>query len=157
MASLLQYLPREYTLVVVTVVHIPPNVNTNQALDKLHGVINRTDGPGILTWLVLSCSGELLEVQRNNTWTKWSLTIRASTPETWAELRNNKDCKRKTRRMSWGVLQPEERSCSVFWWYGSRYFSINCQTAAEWTGCCWGGCLLISFGLCACTSPHQYH
>ncbi len=59
------------------------------------------------------------------------------------------------RRMGWGVLQPEERSCFIVWWYDSRYFCITCQMAAGWTASGWGGyCLLISFGLCAGTSPH---
>ena len=37
------YIPREFTSVVVTAVYIPPHANTNQALDKLHAVINRTE------------------------------------------------------------------------------------------------------------------
>ncbi len=57
-------------------------------------------------------------------------------------------------RMSWGLSQPEERSYSGVWWYGSGYFCITCQMAAGWTGCGWGGyCLLVSFRLCTGTSP----
>ena len=36
----------------------------------------------------------------------------------------------------------EEWSCSVVWWYGTEYFFISCQTAAEWTGCGWD-CFLL--------------
>ncbi len=58
------------------------------------------------------------------------------------------------RRVNCKISQPEERTCSVVWWYNSGYFSIACQMAAGQTGCCWGGyCLLASFGLCAGTSP----
>lgn len=39
------------------------------------------------------------------------------------------------RRMTRGVSQPEERSCSVVWCHGSRYVCITFQTAAGWTGC----------------------
>ncbi len=59
--------------------------------------------------------------------------------------------------MKWEVSQPEEGSCSGFWWYGSRHFYITCQMAAGWTGCCWGRyCLLVSFRLYAGTSPHWW-
>ncbi len=55
-------------------------------------------------------------------------------------------------------LRNEERSCSGVWWYSSGYFCIACQTAARWTGCCWGRyCLLASSGLYTGTSPHWYH
>lgn len=37
--------------------------------------------------------------------------------------------------MSSGVSQPEEKSCSVFWWRGSEYFCICCPTAAGCTDC----------------------
>lgn len=37
-------------------------------------------------------------------------------------------------RKSSGVSQLEERSCSVIWWYGCRYFGVFWQTAAGWTG-----------------------
>lgn len=38
--------------------------------------------------------------------------------------------------------QPEERRCSVVWWFNSRYFCIFCQVTAGWPdcgcdGCCW--------------------
>ena len=32
--------------------------------------------------------------------------------------------------MIWGVSQSEEWSCSVVWWYSSRYLRICCQMAA---------------------------
>ncbi len=34
------YLPREFTLVVLIAVYIPPHADTNQAPDKLYGVID---------------------------------------------------------------------------------------------------------------------
>ncbi len=37
------YLPREFTSVVLTAVYIPPHTDTNQALDELYGVIDRTE------------------------------------------------------------------------------------------------------------------
>ncbi len=61
-------------------------------------------------------------------------------------------------RMNLEVPQPENRSCSVVWWYDSRYFCITCQAEAGWTRCCWVGyCHFVSFGLDAGASPHQCH
>ncbi|XP_053271643.1 uncharacterized protein LOC128429835 isoform X2 [Pleuronectes platessa] len=37
------YIPREFTSVVITAVYIPPSADTNQALDELHAVIDRTE------------------------------------------------------------------------------------------------------------------
>ncbi|KAI3376831.1 hypothetical protein L3Q82_000406 [Scortum barcoo] len=37
------YLPREFTLVIMTAVYVPPHADTNKAMDKLYGVINRTE------------------------------------------------------------------------------------------------------------------
>ncbi len=37
------YLPRVFTSVVLTVMYIPPHASTNQALNKLYGVIDRTE------------------------------------------------------------------------------------------------------------------
>lgn len=35
-------------------------------------------------------------------------------------------------RISWDVWQPEERSCSVFCWYGSGYISVARQQQNNW-------------------------
>ena len=53
------------------------------------------------------------------------------------------------RRMSSGVSQLEERSCSVVWWYGSGYFRISCQMAAGWTD---GAGVLPSYDLTSTTT-----
>ena len=42
------------------------------------------------------------------------------------------------------MSQPEGRSCSSVWQYGSRYFCTSCQVAAGWTGC-GGYCHSVSF------------
>ena len=39
------------------------------------------------------------------------------------------------QRMNCRVSQFEEWSCSVVWWYSSRFFSFFCQMAAGWTDC----------------------
>ena len=46
--------------------------------------------------------------------------------------------------LNWRVSQPGEWSCSVVWWYSSRYFCISCQVATGWTNRLWlGGCCLL--------------
>lgn len=50
-----------------------------------------------------------------------------------------------------GVVQPEDRWCSVVWWCGSGCLFIACQTAAGWAGRRGVGCCLSvsSCSLCA--------
>ncbi len=51
-------------------------------------------------------AGELLAVLRDNTGTKWSLTINAPTPETWARLRTITEYKRKSLCWNNGRISP---------------------------------------------------
>ena len=53
-----------------------------------------------------------------------------------------------------GVSQPEERNCSVVWWFSSGYLCIFCGMAVGWTDC--GGCCFLScLELCADTDITQ--
>lgn len=55
------------------------------------------------------------------------------------------------------ILQQKVLNCSCSVVYCSTTVLLSRQ-AIGWTVCYWGGyCLLVSFGLCEGTSPHQYH
>ncbi len=60
------YLLREITLVILTVVYIPPHANTNQSLDELYGVINRAR--------VMCVSGQQhRHIHRHSDWLLWQM------------------------------------------------------------------------------------